>query len=433
MGNKETKILMMTGFSSGEVRSHFTYKRNGLFLKTALKILKLPLRVIKSQDAAPWAGRLIAALEKRDDIDLHVVMAEVRLSQSIERFKLRGVNYYAFRSDFTGLTRKINNYNLWLKLQQSGRYFRKIVDEVKPDIIIVCGAENPVSSVTALYGEDYPVWCLCQTMYFNPERKKYSVPNKLNLAVEEAIHRKLTYFGVNCKLHHDLLRTRRHDATIIEFHWPPEPTAPVNVIPKIYDFINFSFNMGDRKGDVDSIKALAIVKKKYPKVKLNIAGGLSAERKSCLLQLISELHLNENVSFTPFFEKKIDMMQHIVQSRFAVLPTKLDSIAGTITESMAYGLPVVTYKTTGTPNLNKDAECVLIVEKNDIEDLASKMLELMENEKLADELRSESLEFIKKRVESTINIDNFVEACKAIVSNYHQQVPINDNLLFKNK
>ena len=120
--------------------------------------------------------------------------------------------------------------------------------------------------------------------------------------------------------------------------------------------------------------------------------------------------------------------------RFAILPCKVDHISGTQLQSMKYGLPVVCYKTTGTPSLNNDKECVLIAEMDDIKELASKMLLLMDNPDLAERLRQNSFEFCQKRKQDTLgNMHRLVENFKSIIDNYKHGTSIPEEQLFESR
>jgi glycosyltransferase involved in cell wall biosynthesis len=85
--------------------------------------------------------------------------------------------------------------------------------------------------------------------------------------------------------------------------------------------------------------------------------------------MIEELKLKENIEFDDYFPKQSDMHKHIQQAKYAVLPVKLDVISGTIIDAMQIGLPVITYKTAGTPTLNKYGEVVLICDIDGINSL----------------------------------------------------------------
>ena len=164
-----------------------------------------------------------------------------------------------------------------------------------------------------------------------------------------------------------------------------------------------------------------------------VDGGNDVERAE-LKQLIKELDLENNVTFTPFFAERNDLFQHLQLVRFAVLPCKVDYISGTQIQSMQYGLPVVCYQTSGTPTLNKEKECVLIAEMNNVEDLAEKMMLLMDDEIKANELRTNSLEFSRKRIqESKEYMPCLVNNFKSIIANFNQGTPIPIEQLFESQ
>ena len=139
--------------------------------------------------------------------------------------------------------------------------------------------------------------------------------------------------------------------------------------------------------------------------------------------------LENNVTFTPFFEKQDDLFQHLQRSRFAVLPCKIDSVSSTIRQAMHYELPVVCYKTEGTPKLNEEKESLLIAENGNVKDLANKMLVLLENEKKAEELRRNakivSNQWNNEERDSQQMSDNF----HAVVAHYRYGTPIPNKLL----
>ena len=85
---------------------------------------------------------------------------------------------------------------------------------------------------------------------------------------------------------------------------------------------------------------------------------------------------------------------------------------------MQFGLPVVCYKTTGTPSLNNDKECALIAELNNVEQLAEKMLLLLDNPVKAEELKRNALENYEKRYARSLgNMPRLVDNFKAIIDN----------------
>ena len=112
---------------------------------------------------------------------------------------------------------------------------------------------------------------------------------------------------------------------------------------------------------------------------LNVVGKCTSEYKKTLSDKISNLQLTENICFNDYFPVHSDMHQHVKKSRFAILPVKLDVIPGAVIEAMLLGLPLITYKTTGTPYLNKNGDTVLLADIGDIKKLAENMLKLLKS------------------------------------------------------
>lgn len=426
------KILLIGGFLDADIRQHDIFKKDSPFFHRLVRLFGLPERVGKLNDHAPWVRSIINFIETQEDVELHVFGPQIRLKKRLTEYESHGVKYYFYSSEWTSFLRKLKRYELWKRLQNANAYFKKVLDKVKPDLVVLSGAENPATSVSILYADKYPRYCLCQTIYNNPDRAKYSTPNRLIQDMEKDIFANLQYFGVYSKMHYDLLRRMKPDANIFKFGYPskgillePTPTE------KQYDFVNFALMHGSRKGTPDSIQALAIVKQQFPNVTLNIVGGCDEAGLARLKALVKELELENNVSFTPFFEKKSDLLLHVQKARFAVLPCKLDHTSGTMTQSMQLGLPMVVYKTTGTPAFNREKECALIAEKENVEQLALHMLTLMENPEKAEMLKRNAREYQEKKVEYTIhNGDRLMANFRAIIENYHNGTPIPQEHLF---
>ena len=125
------------------------------------------------------------------------------------------------------------------------------------------------------------------------------------------------------------------------------------------------------------------------------------------------------------------MFLHIQKSRYALLPCKLDNVSGTMNQAMQLGLPMIVYKTNGTPCFNKEKECVLIAAHSNVEDLAAKMLVLMDNPEWADKLRQNAIEYQQKRAEHIkTNGNRLWENYKAVIAHFRNGQPIPQEQLF---
>ena len=422
----KTKILLIASFSDSEVREHLLFRKESKLYYKLIELFRLPARVGNFSDYASWVRGMIMYFEKRDDIELHIVGPHIRLKKPIEEFELRGVKYYYFRSEFSSFVRMVKKYKLWIVLQRSGHYFKKILKKVNPDLVILSGAENPVTSVSILYANMYPRLCLCQTVYNDPDLHRFSVGDPLKIAVERAIFSAISCFGVYCKKHYDLLRKHvSDDKYIFKYNYPPRSLFEPTVTVKKYDFVNFAATHRKGKGTHDSILALALVKKKYPNVTLNIVGGCSEAVKKDLLELIKRLGVENNVVFTPFFEDRNEMLLHIQQSRFALLPSKVDNTSGTMSQAMLLGIPLIVYRTSGTPAFNMVKECALIAEMDDIEGLAKHMITLIENPEKAEVLKRNGRWYKENQMKANgRNWERMVSCFQPIIDNFKYGTPI---------
>lgn len=425
------KVVIICHFSNEEVRNQLPLDSRKLYAFTR-KLLRMPPKTNSYGDIASWNTGLIEYLRKRDDIELHVISAHTGLKKMLHSFSNNNVHYYFVKADFSTLLKRIiPNDSLWRMLNPMRFVVRKVVKDISPDIVNLVGAENAYISGTILDIHNYPIFVLCQTIYNNPERSQFGTVDSKNASTERLIFEKENYYGVRNLMHHNLLISHKPNAIVLDYQWPSKKLPEViEIADKKYDFVNFAAGLSFNKGFHDSIRALAIVKRKYPNVKLNLIGGDGANVKNELESLIESLNLKDNVEFTSFFEKQEDMFQHLQYSRFAVLPCKMDNISGTMIQSMHYGLPLVVYETPGTPSFNKDKECVLISKHSDVESLAANMLILMDNPQKAESLRQNAKEYMSKSTDNVKKVDRLVSDYRAIIEHYHQNTVIPQNLLF---
>lgn len=428
---KKLKVSLICHFSNPIVRSHLPLDNRRIY-NFVRRCLGMETKQRGYSDIAAWDTNFINNMKVRDDVELTVISAHGGLKKSVIHFEAEGVQYYFVRCDIATLFKRlIKSPRLWHKLNPMRPVVRKIVGKVNPDIVALMGAENAYYSGTILGLEkEYPIILKAQTIYNNPDRSKHGLVDAKNAYVEKLIFKALNYVSVTTKMHYQLYRA--YNKTAYNFDWSFGTTFH-DVIPvqnKEFDFVNFANSMIPAKGFIDVLQAMVIVVKSHPEAKLNLIGTPSTENKLIYDKIIAENHLNNNVIITPFFEKQNDLFQHLQKSRFAVLPYKLDYIASTTFQAMHYEMPVVVYKTSGTPTLNKEKECVLIADIGNIEQLAAKMLLLLDDKEKALELRKNAKEMVDirndgKRI-SDVVMDNF----HAIVAHFRYGTPIPQKLIY---
>ena len=424
------KVCIICHFSNSKVREHLPLGNRKVY-SFFRKVLDLPTKGVSYGDIAGWDTYMIELLRKRNDIELYVISAHSGLRRRKCSFVLEGVHYYFVRCDeATALKHIISSPSLWHKMNPMRPIVHRIIKSVRPDLIALIGAENPYIAGTVLGIKGIPLIVKCQTIYNNPDRRKFGEFDDKNAYVERLIFKDLRYVSVATSMHCRLFR--EINTTAFNLCWNLGNLLPeVKQVEKEYDFVNFAMAMIPKKGYPDAIRALAIVREHYPNVRLNLVGGGSKEDKEALQSLAKKLHLEGNVVFTPFFEKQEDLFQHIQKACFAVLPCKMDFISSTIRQAMHYGLPVVCYKTEGTSKINVEKDCVLIAENSDVEDLAKQMIKLMEDESLAMELRNNAKAYATRWNDDEGNSNQMSRNFHAVVENYYHSIPIPEELLCK--
>lgn len=429
---KKLKAAWICHFSNKQVREELPLSK--MRVKNIINSLLGKQIHHDYSDFAPWVTNLIKEFEKLDEVELHIVSPFSGMKGLTHEFESNGIFYHFFKPDLP-----ILHTNLPGKFNWGGkprfllnRYFvKKFLKKINPDIVNLIGTENPYYSITSLDIKDFPVYVSAQTVYTNPDRKKYSDSClQLNWDIELMIHKKEKYYGCSGRMYRDLILKNNPEAIIFKMFFPIQRPTEVKTMPKIFNFVFFAAGVTKKKGAEDVIDALAIVKKDKNHVSLNIVGRCSDSYKKFLLMKIIQLNLEENIIFNDYFPLHSDMHQHIVQSHFAVLPVKMDIIPSSVIEAILLDLPVVTYKTTGTPYLNRDDEAVLIANIGDIDMLAGQMLKLLNSQSLAQKLRKNAKFFVERELDNTISAKRLVSNYKAVIDHYHNNTPIPEELLF---
>lgn len=429
---KRIKVVLISRFSNPQVRERLPLSKTKV-MKFMAKVAGVTI-IDVDRDALPWTTAIINELSQRDEIELHVIAPQRGLKRLSYEFEMNGVNYHFIRTDLPFGITQVSEKLLpqWQRYRILRWQIKRLLKSIKPDIVNQIGCENPNVAYHMLDRKDCPMYLTVCTIADNPLRSKYAVVPRWRGELERRILNSTIYFGISNKMWRDLVVAKNPQAVVLKFAFPllfPK----VSDSPKEFDFVCFSVMLKNTKGYTDAIEALELIIDEYPQVRLNIVGDPIYEKEQVerYKQRIKERGMEGNVLFTEPFSKHEDLMVHIQKSHFALLPVKMDAISGTTLESMMCGLPVVTYRTTGTPLLNADKQTVLIAEMENISDLANNMRRLLGSEKLADELRQNGFEYVRKQVNNEAAMSLMIREFGEVIENYRNNTPISQELLFE--
>lgn len=355
---------------------------------------------------AYWMTQFIEIV-KHENIELHIVSPNYYNNRNTD-FSIDGVNYhlYKYYSGIGGTKSAIIECTLFSQILQ--KKVQRIISLIKPDIIHLFGAENITYSQgflpfvkqknTILTFQGYIQQAKCSGNFFRRLTISKRVKN------EDAILKEVNNitFGDIEERCREFYREKYGRGVCHILNFPVKlPNIDASIIKKEYDIVFWGRITVD-KGVEDLINAVYILKKKRPNISCLILGGGSEDYRSKLDALVYEKGLESSIHFGGFQKTNEELFSNASKARVYVLPTHYDALPGSIRESMYMKLPVVSYPVGDIPQLNKDNECVLLAKYLDIEDLASKISQLLDDEIMRNRLIANSYSLVSRMNDTSI-------------------------------
>lgn len=375
------------------------------------------------KEFASWINNLIELFKDHAEVELHIVAPNIFNNKDFSFIKDR-IHYHLYAIKPMLISKKMNTL---LKILFGTNYhfiqlnITRIIDKIKPDIIHLHGAENPIYSagIVPLVGK-YPILLTIQGFIRNASSKAREVKKRIKL--EEILIKKINHIGVCTKEMSDTIISISPKAQLY-FHDYPS-TIPRYIKKNIgkdepVDCLFFA-RVSKDKGIEDLLAAISLIKKTYPNISLSVIGGTKDSYLNHLRTICSELHIENNVQFLGFFHTQNDIYKYALQAKICVLPTYHDIIPGTIIESMFMKLPVIAYAVGGIPELNENEETLLLVDKQNINQLADTIIHLLNNIDLRKTLSEKAYKLAQERfthkkiVIDILNIYKVILNCKII-------------------
>ncbi len=137
--------------------------------------------------------------------------------------------------------------------------------------------------------------------------------------------------------------------------------------------------LSQSKNTAAVIQALALVRKKYPLVSLDVVGDGVCLRE--LKRLTASLDLNDAVAFHGNLSHE-EVMKTLVRANLFVFPTRVkEGFPKAVLEALACGLPVIATPVSVIPQLIQNRNGLLL-EKTEGRAVAKSILELVSDERL---------------------------------------------------
>ncbi len=174
------------------------------------------------------------------------------------------------------------------------------------------------------------------------------------------------------------------------------------------------------KGVGDLIRAVALLKEYFP-VKVMIIGD--GEARSSLQKLSHELGIEKKVHFAGFIPNR-DLPRYFSIADLAVFPSLADETFGiSICEAMACGLPVISTKVGGIPEVVQDEVTGFLILPGDPRILAEKIHLLLKNDSLAKKMGEAG----RRRVLENFTWEKVADRLMAVYTDGKLQAKISSN------
>lgn len=163
-----------------------------------------------------------------------------------------------------------------------------------------------------------------------------------------------------------------------------------------------------RKGQDDALRAINIVKKKIPNIKLLLIGEGDEEYKKYLKELILKLDLSENVILMGYRE---DVPQILPNLKVVLVPSWNEPFGRVVIEAMAAGVPVIGSNSGGIKEIiDNNINGYLVPPKNPLR-ISEQIIYLNEHPEIAKKLGTSG----KEKVKQKYNIENYIRNVETVI------------------
>lgn len=368
-----SQVILFCNYTSNKTRSHLQLsdmKFDNLIRRT------LGIPALKYIDAAPWIEAFIRFFQGDENYHLHVVAIQMGMKKEFESFDEDGVSYHYVKSGLSFWakvsdklfdTQRKSNFSIYRKR------FVKALNGIKPDLMLICGAENPDYASLFLNTDCPHKLVIMQTLMNDEKRIQMGVSNAYRREIEDRVLSHCRHFAVPDASWIQYVKNVNSSAECYPFTFPTIKPVVSGKVDKIYDFVFFAGILGRNKGTNDLVSAMAILCKKFPNATLNIIGGANEEYMKRLHQQVEDNGLESNIIFTPPFAKREDVFYEVCKSKVAVLPGITASLNSTVREAMLMGIPTLVYETLDTKKINSEELCLFTARMEDVSDLARQL------------------------------------------------------------
>lgn len=166
-------------------------------------------------------------------------------------------------------------------------------------------------------------------------------------------------------------------------------------------------------------KAIALLKEKFPKIHLFLAGSPSIEYKKFLIKLAKKLNIKKQITFLgPLNARQI--VKYLSTSHVFIIPSLIENSPNSLCEAQLVGTPCIASYTGGIVSLVKHRETGLLFPPYDSNLLANYIAEIFESDRLAITISKNARYVAWKRHDPKKIIEDLSNAYQDIIERYNK-------------
>lgn len=407
------KIVFLCHFSNPEVRSRLSLKSWAL-RNWICKLMKHPLW--SHSDFAVWVDDFITEFKKHtDEHEFHIVAPHTGMRKRYQSYVMDGIHYHFYKEGSNLLSEYIDaKFHLSERndYRKAGKRTANIISDINPDVVCLCGAENPSYGAGIFHIKGIPVFLIPQTFLNDGKRMAMKVATPYRAVFEKKVFSKVDVISTCQADMISFVKDLNPKVQICNIGFPTHKPTYDHNIKKEYDFVFFAKTIAVFKGIEDAIKALAIVKETHPNVSLAIIGGCNQDYQIKLNELILSKGLKSNVCFLGHFPTMDEVYRNVQYARIAVLPGITAALNSTVREALALRLPTITYMTVDTESINEKAPTIHTSEMQNIDELSAKMIDLLDNKELYELYSQNAAIYAKSYFDNAPIVDKLLDILK---------------------
>jgi glycosyltransferase involved in cell wall biosynthesis len=172
-------------------------------------------------------------------------------------------------------------------------------------------------------------------------------------------------------------------------------------------------NLRPIKGTDVMIRAMAIVRRKFPRAVYVIA-GLPHDRAYAqqLKELCQELGVTENIRFAG---NQDNIGRFLKMTQIFCLPSRSEGFSNALIEAMACSLPCVATRVGGNAEALEEGVSGFLVESEDVEAMAARILGLLENPEKARQMGAAARRAVEERFTITAMTSKLVQLYEGLL------------------